>query len=292
MSKKSVLFIVNPNSGIGKYKRFEKILAKEMPANKENSTIIYTQYAGHAKEIAKKESGNYDVIVAVGGDGSINEVGQGLINTEAALGIIPVGSGNGLARSLKIPLKINKAIQLIYKEEVKIIDIIRINNEHFFNVGGIGFDANIGHLFDASKERGFLSYLKIVVKAYFTYKPIDYEIVIDGFTKKIKAFLVSFANSNQWGNNFYISPLSRIEDGKLEVCVLKPFSFFYAPIIAFALFSKSIHRLPKINIYSAKTVVVKNDNDLKYHIDGEPRNTFNSLKIEVIPKSLKVVSTL
>lgn len=291
MSKRQFLFVVNPNSGLGKYKKLEQILRKEIDAS-ESYELVYTDYPGHAKEIAQANSGKFDVIVAVGGDGSINEVGQGLIGSKAALGIIPVGSGNGLARSLKIPLSIRKAIQTLISAEIRTIDSIRINDEHFFNVGGIGFDANIGHLFDATEKRGFLSYLKIVIKAYFSYKSMTYSLFIDGYFHEIKAFLISFANSNQWGNNFYISPLSRIEDGKLEVCVLKPFLLFYAPIIAFALFTKTIHKLSKASFYSAKTVVVKNEERLQFHIDGEPRITTKDLKIEVIPKTLHVVTPL
>ena len=292
MSKQKFLFIVNPNSGIGKYKKLEKLLSKEVDVDKFQYNIVYTEFAGHAKEIAKKSSNNYDVIVAVGGDGSINEAAQGLIEGNAALGIIPVGSGNGLARSLKIPLSIKKAIQTLFTANQRKIDIVRINDEYFFNVGGIGFDASIGHLFDNTDKRGFLTYLKIVFKAYFSYQSGNYDLIIDGNRRKIHAFLISFANSNQWGNNFYISPLSKIEDGKFEVCVLKPFSLFYAPIIAFALFSKTIHKLSKADFYSAKTVVVKNSEKLQFHIDGEPKTTTSDLKIEVIPRALNVITPL
>lgn len=292
MKNRSFLFIVNPNSGLGKYKKLEKILKREFKRDIFNYNILYTKYAGHAKLIAQENAEKYDGIVVVGGDGSINEVGQGLIGSSAALGIIPVGSGNGLARSLKIPLNVKKAIKTLFNSDIRVIDSVKINNAYFFNVGGIGFDANIGHLFDKTDKRGFWSYLKIVLKAYFSYQPADYTLIIDGFKHKINAFLVSFANSNQWGNNFYISPLSRIEDGKLEVCILKPFSIFYAPIIAFALFSKTIHKLSRASFYSAKTVVVKNDNSLEYHIDGEPKIAKTDLRLEVIPKCLKVFTPL
>jgi YegS/Rv2252/BmrU family lipid kinase len=292
MTNKDFLFIVNPNSGIGKYKKLENILEKELDSSLYKYKVVYTEYAGHAKEIAKLKSNNYDVIVAVGGDGSINEVGQGLVGGKASLGIIPVGSGNGLARSLKIPLNVSKAIKTLLSSKESAIDIVKINQEYFLNVAGIGFDANVGHLFDKTDKRGFLTYVKIVFKAYFLYKSIDYELIIDGKPKKINAFLVSFANSNQWGNNFYISPLSRIEDGLLEVCVLKPFSLLYAPFIAFALFSKTIHKLSKAQFYSAKSVVVKNKKNLQYHIDGEPKLTNSDLKLEVIPKALSIVTPL
>lgn len=285
-----ILFIINPNSGVGKYKKIENELGKFKEEHSLNYSVRYTEYAGHAKLIAKEESGNFEVIVAVGGDGSINEVGQGLIGSKATMGIIPTGSGNGLARFLGIPININKAINTILLGNTRYIDAVRINQEYFFNVAGVGFDAHIGHLFGQLGTRGLMSYIKLVLREFFNYKPQVYNIIVDGIEHTKKAFVLSFANSSQYGNNAHISPLSKIDDGKIELCIIKPFKKIYSPLIGIALFVRRIHKFSFVEIISAQSIVLKNDKLLEYHIDGEPKTTENDLNLEVISKGLKVIA--
>ena len=221
--KKRVLFIVNPKSGIGKHKTVEKSVKSDLNKSIFDYHFEYTKYPHHATEIAVEQRVNYDIIVAVGGDGTVNEVASALVGHSTALAIIPSGSGNGLARHLNIPLKINKAIQVINDHKIIKIDSIKINDRYSVNVSGIGFDAYISHLFSKSKRRGPLSYIQLISREFTSYKSASYTLEIDGVKIATDAFLISFANSSQYGNNVQIAPNAMIDDGFIDVCIIKDF---------------------------------------------------------------------
>ncbi len=284
---KKVLFIINPVSGVGRQKKVEKHLSKYDDFFVYD--IKYTKAPKHAIELSKNASSKYDIVIAVGGDGSVNEVGQGLINTNTALGIIPTGSGNGLARFLKLPLKIPQALDVIKKTNIKKIDTIIANNMFCLNITGIGFDALISHKFAKYGKRGFSSYLKIVISEYQKYKTQNYDIEIDGKKYTKNAFLISFANSSQFGNNAHISPMAIIDDGLIDISFLKKFPYLAMFNIGIRLFAKNIHKSKYNEIIRAKQIEINGVNKLIGHIDGEPVDFGKNLKIKIIPKSLNVI---
>ncbi len=283
---------MNPVSGTGTWKGIEKNIKTHLdPSFK--TLIQYTEYAGHAIELANDAAATCDAVIAVGGDGMMNEVARGVMGTKAALGIVPTGSGNALARHLKIPLTHKGAIECINKMNTRIIDTATMNDEDFVAVCGTGFDAEVANKFAHSKKRGFFTYLSLTVSNYFSYKPAEYDITVDGNTIREKAFLISVANSSQYGNNAHIAPHASTRDGVLDVCILKPFPLLVAPVLAFRLFGKSLDRSPYMHVIQGRSILIRNadkNTPVCIHYDGEAAGTANEMRIEVAPKTLKVVA--
>ncbi|PJF38513.1 MAG: hypothetical protein CUN55_17070, partial [Phototrophicales bacterium] len=186
--------------------------------------IVYTQAAGHASELAKKAiQEKYTAVVAVGGDGTVNEVAQVLIHSPLHLGIIPQGSGNGLARHLGIPMDTTKAIERLLSPKSMKIDAAKANGNYFFCTSGVGFDAHVSASFAARTHRGLSGYIFFALQEGFGYRPLTYTIEWHGRVLHTEAFLIAVANSTQYGNNAYIAPQADIQDGQLDVCIIKPF---------------------------------------------------------------------
>ncbi|MFT4900702.1 MAG: diacylglycerol kinase (ATP) [Flavobacteriales bacterium] len=288
--KISILFIINPISGTGKKKIVEQLIKEELTHNKFEVSIRYTEAVGHATVIAKEGVETcVDVIVAVGGDGSVNEVAKGLIGTNVKMGIIPAGSGNGFARHLNIPMDKRKAVILLNKLHSKSVDTASVNDQLFVGTAGVGFDAHIGLKFDEASTRGFWTYLKLTFKEYFNYKEQSYQISIDQKkTINEKAFFMSFCNINQWGNNVFISPNSKIEDGLIRVVLIRKMNLLSVPFFAFRLFSKSVDKSKYYKEFSGKKVEVNQAINL-IHIDGEPIRLGQKLFVEIKPSSLEVI---
>lgn len=288
--KISILFIINPISGTGKKKIVEQLIKEELTHNKFEVSIRYTEAVGHATVIAKEGvEACVDVVVAVGGDGSVNEVAKGLIGTNVKMGIIPAGSGNGFARHLNIPMDKRKAVILLNKLHSKSVDTASVNDQLFVGTAGVGFDAHIGLKFDEASTRGFWTYLKLTFKEYFNYKEQSYQISIDQKkTINEKAFFMSFCNINQWGNNVFISPNSKIEDGLIRVVLIRKMNLLSVPFFAFRLFSKSVDKSKYYKEFSGKKVEVNQAINL-IHIDGEPIRLGQKLFVEIKPSSLEVI---
>ena len=287
--KKKALVLINPISGVGKQKLVERLLDENLNTKKLKADVEYTRYPGHAHTLAKNAIGNYDVVVAVGGDGTVNETGSALIGSATALAVIPTGSGNGLARHLKIPMKPEKAIRVLNDLHVKKIDTIKINDRYSLNVAGIGFDAHVSHLFAKMKQRGLISYVKLVVKEFGGYEASEYALIVDGQKMKIKAFMISFANSSQYGNNFYIAPDARVDDGLVDVCIVNNFPKIVAPALLMSMMSKENISRYLEKIIKAKEIVVEQPVGLQGHVDGEPVFFEDKIRISVNPLSLKIV---
>lgn len=286
-----ILFIINPISG-GKDKTFlEKYIPDYYSKLKINTVIriLFTEYGGHAREIASTYKNDYDKIVAVGGDGTMNEVAGALVNSDVAFGIIPTGSGNGLARHLSISLKLDKALSTIVNGKQDKIDCGIINDNFFFCTCGVGFDAHIGHVFAHTSKRGFLSYLKLVLREFWKYKPEEYNVIIDGKVYTKKAFVITVANASQYGNNAFIAPLAKLEDGLLDVVVLKPFCLFHVPGLVLRIFSKTMHKSRLVEIIKAKKIRFSHIKSGEAHFDGEPYNCGNEVKIKVIVSALNII---
>ena len=241
--KEKILFLINPISGTQLKEHLPGMIKDLIDASIFDVEIVITKYKGEASEIVRQKLlANYRYFVAVGGDGTVNEIAKELINSRGILGIIPIGSGNGLARHLQIPLQPKKAIQIINNLKHQAIDYGLINKTPFFCTCGVGFDALIGDKFAQCKGRGLTNYVKTTIREYFNYKPEMYQITIDDErTIKRQAFLITFANGSQYGNNAYIAPHADICDGKLDICIISPFKLYNAPGIGIRLFAKNIH---------------------------------------------------
>lgn len=289
---KKIVFLVNPNSGVN---HSSKVLLKDfaaqvLDAEKYTWEIIFSKSAGHLYELSKSAAENgADIIVAVGGDGTVNQVAKGMFGSSAVLGLVPAGSGNGLAHHLNIPIDIPASLEVINKAQEKVIDTCSVNNELFVSIAGVGFDALVAKKFADSKRRGFLSYLNIVTNEYTWYRPRKYKLNIDGKIYKRKALFVSFANTNQFGYNTVISPDASIEDGLVDVCIMKKVPLLLAPGIIGLLLTRKIDSSGYVEIIRAKEVSFTRNKNRPVNIDGEPVKLTPELTVKVNPASLRVI---
>jgi YegS/Rv2252/BmrU family lipid kinase len=287
-----ILFIINPVSGVGQRRmdEFKKLIGSALDHTVFSPEIVVSQYAGHAKKIAKdavKEGVKY--IAIAGGDGTVNEVAANLVGTDTLLGIIPSGSGNGLAHHLGIPVKKADAIALLNHQNVIKIDTCLVNDAFFVSIAGIGFDARVARQFAKSRKRGFLTYGRIVFREYFTYRQRQYTLSLDGEKIQTNAFFISFANSNQFGYNTRIAPNASITDGLIDVCIVRKPPVIELPLVAHLLFSHKIDKSKYMDIYRASDIIVKCKKSNIVNIDGEPVKMKKELKIVVRPASLNVI---
>jgi YegS/Rv2252/BmrU family lipid kinase len=287
--KERIWFIVNPISGGRKKASLPALIAAHLDHNRFDYEIIETEFKGHAITIAEKAvAQGIDIVCAVGGDGSVHEVGTTLIGSQTQLAIIPLGSGNGLARHMKIPLKIKEAIECINSGNRIEMDTLKVNNKPILGFGGYGFDALIAKKFEGSRKRGFTSYIKLVLKEVFKYNPINVSIDANGQVRKLPVFLCTIANTSEFGNGFIVSPKSDATDGKFEVVILKPFSFWNIPAMLFRYFSGRTD-------YSGLTEVIKTDQATLIlphsygQIDGEPISSGKKVQVDVVPRSLRII---
>lgn len=239
-----------------------------------------------AKEAAEE---SYDAVIIVGGDGSINEAVQGLIGTKTALGIIPIGSGNGFARHLNIPMSLKLSVERINQFKLKQIDTAKINNQVFVSISGLGFDAHIAEKFSLAKSRGLWNYTKISIQEFFRYSEKNYKIRLDETDFEKKAFMIVFANANQFGNNFVITPQAKIDDGLLDVCFVKKPKLYQIPYILFKIFRKEIHQTKFVEIKRAKQIRIELNDSVIMNIDGEAIVQNGSLHIAINPLSLSLI---
>ncbi len=290
MDKKKVVFIANPISGTQSKKQVLQCIDQYIDKSKYDYEVKNTQYAGHAVELAAKAvKDKADMVVAIGGDGTINEVGKSLIHTDTALGIIPCGSGNGLARHLQIPMDVKGAIDVINEGVIATVDFGKINNTPFFCTCGAGFDAFVSLKFASSKKRGLLAYLENTLHESLKYKPETYEIETGDGTVKYKAFLIACANASQYGNNAYIAPKASLEDGLMDITVLEPFTVLDIPSLAYQLFNKTIDQNSRIKTFQCKSVHIHRTSEGVVHYDGDPMMTGQDIDVEIVPKGINMV---
>lgn len=288
---KKILFVINPKAGVKAKINLDKSIIKWLNGRVLAEFLYWENVnfdiAGAINEKIKQN--NFDVVVAVGGDGTVNNVAKALINTNIPFGILPMGSGNGLARHLKIPMNLQNAINVIIDGYTKLIDSCTVNEMHFFCTAGVGFDAHIGQLFANSIKRGFKTYTKIVSSEFKKYKAEKYTVIADGKEIKTEAFLITIANANQYGNNAFISPLSNISDGLMDVVILKPFNLIYSPLIVSRLFLKKMHNSKFVQTFKANNVVIYREEQKSIHFDGEPLVMGKELNFNIINKSINAI---
>lgn len=287
--KKRIWFIINPISGVRRKDDIPALIRRYLNHNDFSFEIRYTQYKGHAIAIAQEAVQlGIDIVCAVGGDGSVHEVGTSLINTQTSLAVIPIGSGNGLARHMFIPRNIRKAIETINKNHQIQMDTVLVNDQPFLGVGGYGLDAIIAKKFDEDHKRGFWTYVKHVFKEFFRYNPMNISIDANGQIKKMPVVLCTIANTSEFGNGFKVSPKSDATDGKLELFLLKPFSFFGIPKMIFQFFTGRSDRSSYAEVISFKKAKISLPIGHAHH-DGEPLTVTRELNVRVVPHSLHII---
>ena len=284
------LFIINPLAGKKTGKNISGLIDKYLDTERIEPTILYSDYPGHARVLAGENAGNYDLMVAGGGDGTINEVSQSLVHTDTILGILPMGSGRGLARTLGIPVDMADAIRTLNELNIVSIDAGKAGDQFFFSIAGIGFASEVAHTYADSKRRGFFSYSLNIVRRLPGYSPVEISVTIDERTISGKYFDISMANSTQWGYGAHISPLSRPDDGWLEICLLSSFPKILAPCLIARLFLKTIHQSRYMQIIPGRTIHMEGKGSCTGHLDGEPVEFTLPMNIEVFPGSLKVIT--
>lgn len=289
--KRNLLFIVNPISGIGRQKKIETLIEQTIDRGLFDYTVRYTERIHHGTDLAKEavEQGCFDAIVAVGGDGSVNDVVSGLVGSNLALGIIPCGSGNGLARNLKIPLTPTHAIEAINHYKIAEIDTIYLNDRVVASIAGIGFDARVARRMKQTKVRGLQAYAKIILTDYPTYKEHTYRLNIDGNEIERKAWFISFANSNQFGYNTAIAPLAQLDDGLIDVCIVDRIPLLHLPMTAPLLYLNHFELSQHVEYFKAHEVTVYNNEEKWVNIDGEGERIGTELHFRNVRKSLKVL---
>ncbi len=288
--KKKLAFIINPISGGISKANFPALVEKHINKNIFDYDMFYTQSTEHNKDLAKMcVVQQYDAVVAVGGDGTINNTAKYIAGTDITFGIIPVGSGNGLARHLHLSMNQEEALKAINKFDYTCMDTGLANNEFFLNVAGVGFDAHVSWMFANAPKRGFWQYTKITLAEFAKYKARKYHIKIDGESITEDAFLVCVANGSQYGNNAYIAPTADINDGIFEITILKPFKLHQMPQLGARIFNKTIHQSAQVKVLSGKQIIINREAAEVVNIDGEPVMMDANIDIKIIPANLKII---
>lgn len=287
--RKRIAFVINPKSGADR-KTDRVALIRSLLSDTYDATIFEWKKVSDRDEIFNNVlNGGFDIAVAVGGDGTVSQLASALSGSEVALGIIPFGSGNGLARHLGVPLDSAAAMKLLETGSIRTMDKGVVNGHDFFCTSGTGFDARIGKLFAESTKRGFWTYTKLTLKEYSKYHSEFYEIRIDGHSIERNAFLVTIANAGQYGNDAWIAPAASVTDGLLQVVILKPFRVWNLPVLVNKMFGKKTDQSHLVETFSGKEIRITRTTRGPAHYDGEPADFDAVLDIKIVPACLKVV---
>ncbi len=285
-----LLFVVNPVSGFARRINFPALLAQYLDRSHIHDRVVRTSGPGHAFDLASAAvAEGYDGVVSIGGDGTVNEIGSALLGTTTSLGIIPVGSGNGLARHLGIPLRPALAVRLLTNGRFLTIDSGSLNGQPFFCTMGVGFDAEVGHAFATGPRRGFGQYLRVGWRTFRQYQPVQHRFEADGRHYEQDAFVMTVANASQYGNNAHIAPQADIADGWLDLCWLAPFPVWRAADYVRRLFGDSLPEVPHYGTRRVRRLCIEAEPGLYYHLDGEPQRAEGPLHVRVYPQSLRVI---
>jgi len=287
---KHLVFVVNPHSGVNRKKQIQTLIEQTLNHQLFSHEIAYTAYPKHGTSIAREAAakGHYAVI-AVGGDGSVNDVAHGLINTTTRLGIIPMGSGNGLARSLNIPLTVPKAINILNQQNSIAMDVGWVNQHPFVSNTGAGFDALVAQQFSKSNTRGFFTYAWLVLKNLISFQPKTFQFIIDEQPYQRTCFLLNIANGKQFGYNFQIAPDASWTDGVLDVVAIKPFPFYYAPIILYHAMNGTLRLCRYVECFRGQNITVNFPQEAPFQIDGDAQTSTTTLNIQVQTQAIQVL---
>ena len=289
--KKKMVVIVNPVSGVGRQKRIEKLLRDNINHDLIDYDVRYTEHIHHGTEIARECcQHDYDAIVAVGGDGSVNDVVSGMAGSGKILGIIPCGSGNGLARNMKLSLIPAFAVRNLNYWHEMTIDTIRLNDRYTVaSIAGVGFDAYIARLMKAVKTRGFPAYLNLILREYPTYECKDYKLSFDGHEIERNAWFIVFANSNQFGYNATIAPQAKLDDGLIDVSIVDKIPIEHIGLTGPLVYANHFELSQHVEMFKARDIMVRGNVDHWVNIDGEGENIGPDLHFVNHQASLRVI---
>ncbi len=288
--KNKVFFIINKYSGTGFQSSVEGRIIEACAQYNLEGTIEYTNHKGHATELALRAvTQGFTRVFVMGGDGTVNEVAQGLVNTSVALGILPKGSGNGLARHLQIPLRTHLALRLLDNYKIVTMDTILVNDKVSVNVSGIGFDAHVAGKFGKNGKRGLLGYAKLILQEFHHFKEFEVKASIDNEVYVRKSFMIAAANSSQFGNNALIAPSASVCDGKMEICFIRKVPVSQAMGFTAKMFTGRIDQSAFVEIISATSFEAEFSDKIPYHIDGESHPAIERFTVKMLPASLHVI---
>lgn len=284
-----ITFIVNPKAGAGQGVTLEQLVERQARVHHCDIDIQYTRSAGHATFLAADAARlGANIVVAVGGDGTMNEVARGLIGTNVTMGIVPKGSGNGLARHLGIPLSTAQAIDSLFQSDALAIDVFTLNGKLSLNVSGIGFDGHVTNLFGVKSGRGLMGYVTVTLKEFSAFREFTAEIRSENINTKRNAFIIAIANSSQYGNNAYIAPHASVCDGLLHVNFLKKIPLYRMDFL-YDFFAGKVGHSPYSEIMETTSMQIATSEPVSYHVDGEPAGMADQFDIVLTPAALKVM---
>ena len=281
------LFLVNARSGANRRRDLTPIIRDTWQF--EHEIVACGSKEELDDVIASAAANGVRIIYAVGGDGTVHEVAKRLISTNLTLGILPTGSGNGLARHLSLPLDARASLRACCGLRIETIDTAAVDGMPFVNAMGIGFDAWIADAFAVAGTRGLQTYVRVALRGFARYKAEEYELTIDGETMRRHAFVIAVANASQYGNNARIAPLASLQGGVLDVTLIEHASFLRMPMLAAKLFGGSLHRARGVSTFRGRSITIRRPAAGAAHLDGEPVTMPESLTIEILPRSLKVI---
>jgi len=288
--KESITFIVNPFSGTTNKYDFDKIVKDQIDTNRYEYTIKYTESAGHATTLAlEAASQQKSIVVAVGGDGTINEVAAGLVHTEVALAILPAGSGNGFALHLGMNKDHKSAIQQLNTAKRSKVDTCLLNGKFFINVAGKGFDAQVAYHTKTDSKRGFWNYLKRTIQLSAKYRPEELSLEIDGKKIEGKYAAAVVANASKYGYIFTVAPFAKLNDGLLDIILFKDTFVPRYFMEAYRFVNNTVHKSSITETYTGKFIKIKSVNKSYYHLDGEGFDKTTDFEISVVPDSIWVM---
>ena len=290
MSKQKIRFIINPISGKKHKDNLPQQIKEHLDHSRFDHEICVSEYPGHSCILAKDAINQHiDILAVAGGDGSINEVGTPLIGTDMALAVIPCGSGNGLSRCLNIPLDPIKALEVINRNYRRPIDTVTVNDQPFISISGTGYDAKVAEDYGKDPRRGFETYFRYIILNYITMKEQPYTVIMPNETLDVKAFFISFANSNQMGYDFPISPRASLWDGKVDLCIVQKPNPFELPIMGGYMIDGMMDKAPKVKIIQTPEATIIRPRADVINLDGESVMMEKDLHLKVNPLSLNII---
>lgn len=291
MKKRTIRIIVNPIAGVRPKTEIPALVKDVFVPEQFDVDYCETRYGGHATELAQEAATEgFDTVVAIGGDGTVNETARGLVGTKTAFGIVPMGSGNGLARHLRLPLESEEAMRVIADNHRQAIDYGKANEHIFFCTAGVGFDADISQKFAQAGQRGAFTYVREVIEHLRNYDPKTYSIYTDDERIRERAFLICVGNASQWGNDAKITPQATMDDGLMDITLIKPFPPAGVPQLVTQLFNGTINKNPNVLYFRSSHVRIVLPKETAVHVDGEPFEMKGVVDIQTIPAGLQVLT--
>jgi YegS/Rv2252/BmrU family lipid kinase len=283
------LFVLNPTSGVPPV---NFIVSKELELRKRQLSFCKSLTKEDTGSLIKKSFNDYDVFIAAGGDGTVHTVAEQLVGSNKILGVLPIGSGNGFAKEFGFRLNVRSLLSDIKKADSMNIDVIEINDNLCLNVAGIGLDSFVAHSFNELKLRGFLPYVWLTFKTFLALRPFKVTIKIDGeVVVSEKLFVLTIANTRQFGNNAFIAPEARPNDGIIDVVIIKPFPKILGSLFIIRLFTKRINKSKYVRHFKTDKEIVIETDETRFHIDGEPLDFSGKVVIRIKREVLKVLKT-